>query len=227
MTEHTPNADSTGEHAVYYPAMLDLRGRTVLVVGGGEVARRKAESLATAQAGCIRVVAPIIDQSIAAVAGVDCRPGPYTADALDGVSLAIAATDDAAVNRLVLDDCRARGIWCNVVDVPELCDFIVPSVLRRGPLVIAVSTSGASPGTAKQIRRELEEQFGPAYGDWLAALARAREVVRRSTTDEALRRRVFRRLGEGDVMAAAEESIAGLRTKISEVLRDFDVREDA
>jgi len=211
----------------YYPVMLDLTGRTVLVAGGGEVALRKVEGLVGAGAGCIRVVAPEISDEIVRAPGVECRRQAYDATALEGVALAIAATDSAEVNSRVAADCRPRGILCNVVDVPGECDFIVPSILRQGPLVVAVSTGGASPRAAARIRREIEEHFGPAYGLWLDALGRLRQTVQRQVTDGPTRRRVFARLSEGDVLAAAEEGAAGLARKVNEILDDFGLKEDA
>jgi precorrin-2 dehydrogenase/sirohydrochlorin ferrochelatase len=204
----------------YYPIFVDLSGRTVAVVGGGEVALRKAEGLAAAGAR-VRVVAPDICDALAAVAGAELRREPYSASALDGAALAVAATDDPQVNSRVAADARARGILCNVVDRPAECDFIVPSVLRRGPLVIAVSTGGASPSAAADICRSLGRQFGPAYGRWLEALARARRDVLDRVADEPKRREIFARLSEADVLAAAEAGTEALHERVAEVLKAF------
>lgn len=209
----------------YYPVFLDLSGHTVLVVGGGEVALRKVEALAAAGAP-VRVVAPKISQAVRAVAGTECRDQPYDPEALDGVRLAIAATDSAEVNARVAADCRARSILCNVVDVPEQCDFIVPSVFRQGPLVIAVSTGGASPHMAARIRQTMEEQFGAVYGRLLETLGRVRRSVRARVDDATTRRRISLRLAEDDVLTAARAGADALKRKVADVLREFGLKED-
>jgi precorrin-2 dehydrogenase/sirohydrochlorin ferrochelatase len=201
----------------YYPIFVDLAGRTVVVVGGGEVALRKVESLAAAGAR-VRVVAPEIDARIHVIANAECRQEPYTAAALEGATLAIAATDRPEVNSQVSADCRQRGLLCNVVDVPAECDFIVPSVMQQGPLVIAVSTGGAAPSAAGRIRRRIEREFGPAYGLWLARLGRLRADLKGRVADDALRRELFLRLSADDVLAAAEAGAAALDEKVRDIL---------
>jgi len=209
----------------YYPIFLDLTGRLAVVIGGGEVALRKAEALSAAGAR-VRVVAPEIDGRLRAIDRVECRQEPYSAAALDGATLAIAATDRPEVNSQVAADCRARGLLCNVVDVPAECDFIVPSVFRQGPLVIAVSTGGAAPSAAGRIRRRIEREFGPAYGLWLAKLGQLRASLKGDMTDEALRRELFLRLSEDDVLAAAEAGAAALEKKVADILAAMGLRED-
>lgn len=208
----------------YYPIFLDLSCRTVVVVGGGEVAWRKVESLGAAGAR-VRVVAPEIDSRIGVLAGPECRREPYTAAALEGATLAIAATDRPEVNSQVAADCRRLGILCNVVDVPEECDFIVPSVLQQGPLVIAVSTGGAAPSAAGRIRRRIEREFGPAYGLWLSRLGRLRSSLKSRVADEAVRRELFLRLSADDVLAAAEAGEAALEKKVSDILAALGLEE--
>ena len=148
--------DGAEEGASYYPVFLDVRGRTALVVGGGAVAERKAAGLARAGA-CVRVVAPTVTA---------------------GVFLVYAATDDAAVNEAVYAEAEARGVPANVVDDPAHCSFIVPSVVRRGPLQLAVSTSGAAPALAKRLRRELEGRFPEDWAVYVDLLAEVRALVR-------------------------------------------------
>ena len=157
--------DGAEEGASYYPVFLDVRGRTALVVGGGAVAERKAAGLARAGA-CVRVVAPTVTAGLEAHARdglVDLRRRAFRENDVEGVFLVYAATDDAAVNEAVYAEAEARGVPANVVDDPAHCSFIVPSVVRRGPLQLAVSTSGAAPALAKRLRRELEGRF-PGLG---------------------------------------------------------------
>jgi precorrin-2 dehydrogenase / sirohydrochlorin ferrochelatase len=211
----------------YYPVMLDLAGRTALVVGGGEVARRKAADLLAAGAR-VRVVAPRICPALGEMAEseqLEIAQQEYAADDLDEVVLAVAATDSREVNAQVASDCEAYSVWCNVVDDPELCSFIVPAVVRRGPLVIAVSTCGASPTAAGRIARQIEAAFGPEYGAWLEALAAARAAVQSQVGDEARRREVLQRLAEDDVRAAAAAGRAALDEKVRQILGEFGVSE--
>lgn len=185
-----------------YPLLLDLSGRRALVVGGGKVALRKAQALADAGAR-VRVVAPDILPEFAHDARLECVREPYTARHMAGVFLAVAATDDEAVNARVAADARAAGALVNVVDRPALCDFIVPSVVERGRLVIAICTGGAAPSLARRIREHLEKEFGPPYAALLDALAEVRDRYKSADLPEAVRRRLFERLTEDDIIAAA------------------------
>jgi precorrin-2 dehydrogenase/sirohydrochlorin ferrochelatase len=201
-----------------YPIMLDLTGRRALVVGGGKVALRKAQALADAGAR-VRVVAPEFLPAFAADARLECIREPYAARHMEGVFLAVAATDDEAVNARVAADARAAGALVNVVDRPALCDFIVPSVVERGRLVLAISTGGAAPSLARRLRERLEEEFGPEYATLLDALGEVRERYKSSDLPEAVRRRLFERLTEDDIVAAAREGPEVLRRAIDEAIR--------
>ena len=208
----------------WYPIFLKLSGRTCLVVGGGEVALRKAEALRDAGAA-VRVVAPQACGDLLRMKNVAVALRPYETADLAGAALVIAATDDSELNARVAADCAARGLWCNVVDEPDHCAFILPAVMRQGPLVIAVSTGGAGPAVAAKVRRDLEEQFGPAWAEWLAALAETRRFVQDAVPDIAERRRIFLRLAEDDILAAARQGAAELRTKITDVLKRFGLKD--
>ncbi|HEY3418705.1 MAG TPA: bifunctional precorrin-2 dehydrogenase/sirohydrochlorin ferrochelatase [Armatimonadota bacterium] len=155
----------------YYPVFLDLRGKRCVVIGGGKVARRKVEGLLEAGAEVI-VIAPRIS---AMPDGVQRIQRAFTPGDLDGAMLVIASTDNPAVNDAIFREATARGIWVNVVDVPENCTFILPSVVRRGALRIAISTGGASPVLAKRLRKSLEGQFGEEYGCLIDLLWRLRQ----------------------------------------------------
>jgi precorrin-2 dehydrogenase/sirohydrochlorin ferrochelatase len=207
----------------WYPIFLKLTGRTCLVVGGGAVALRKTEALCDAGAA-VRVVAPQACADLLRMKNVDVALRPYETKDLAGIALVIAATDDAALNARVSADCAAGGLWCNVVDDPAHCDFILPSVMRQGPLMIAVSTGGAGPTVAAKIRRDLEDQFGPAWAEWLAALADTRRFVQEAVPDINERRKIFQRLAEDDILAAARAGADQLRTKITDVLDRFGLK---
>jgi precorrin-2 dehydrogenase/sirohydrochlorin ferrochelatase len=163
----------------YYPALLDLAGKLAVVVGGGRVAGRKVASLLEAGAR-VRLVAPELAEETARRAGeekVSHLARGFQPEDLDGAWLVISATDDEQLNRAVAAEAEARGVFVNVVDVPELCSFIVPAVVRRGELTLAVSTGGASPAAARRLRQRLQDQFGPEWGPYLRLMRRLRRAV--------------------------------------------------
>jgi len=165
-------AAATSSEKRYYMACLDLDGRSCLVVGGGSVGLEKAKGLLEAGA-TVTVVAPQIEPELRQLP-VRWRRKPYETVDLDGNVLVIAATSIGPLNRRVFRDAEARGLFCNVVDVPELCSFILPAVYRRDPITLAVSTSGASPALAKRLRDEL----GGRIGEQHVALARRLRELR-------------------------------------------------
>ena len=203
-----------------YPIVLKLFGRRALVVGGGEVALRKARVLADAGAR-VRVVAPKLVAGFTEDGRFECLAARYEKRHLEGARVAVAATDDEAVNRQVARDARAAGALVNVVDRPELCDFIVPAQVRRGDLVVAVSTGGAAPALAKRLRERLEKEFGPEYATYLAVLREVREDLKKRNIPADLRRRIFERLTEDDLLAAARQGTDALRQAIAKVVAEL------
>jgi precorrin-2 dehydrogenase/sirohydrochlorin ferrochelatase len=164
----------------YYPVALDLRDRLCLVVGGGPVAEAKVEGLLAAGAR-VTVVSPELTEPLVAWAmdgRILHRPHEYGPDDLDGQQLAFSATDRREVTEAVAADARRRGLWVNAADDPAFCDFLLPSVLRRGRLVVAVSTGGASPGLAARVRRDLEAHFTPQYEELVELAAEVRAELR-------------------------------------------------
>lgn len=162
-----------------YPILIKLEGKRCLVAGGGEVAYRKVEALLKCGAR-VTVVSPQLGPGLMQAAQarqIKVLPRAFQPDDLDGVVLAIAATDDPQVNAQVSREAQRRGLLVNVVDDPAACNFIVPSVLRRGDLVIAVSTSGRSPALARNIRQKLEQQFPPEYGAFLDLISQVRQEL--------------------------------------------------
>lgn len=147
----------------YYMACIDLTGRSVLVVGGGPIALEKIEGLRAAGA-TITVVAPQIVPELTDLDLTLVRRG-YRSDDLDGQFLVVAATSTPSVNRRVFRDAEARALLCNVVDVPQLCSFILPAIHRQGPIAIAVSTGGASPALAQRLRDEIAAVVRPEHAE--------------------------------------------------------------
>lgn len=193
----------------HYPIMLDLTGRRCLVVGGGEVAARKIESLLQAGAE-VTLISPDVVPMIAAWATeekVNWLQEKYDRELhqVEGYALVIAATNLPDVNLAVYEAVKAAGGWINIVDRPDLCNYIVPSVIHRGKLVISVSTSGASPSLAKKLKRRIEEVIGPEYESYLEFLAEMRLLVRKEVGDPKQRREIFQRLLDDEYVIASDE----------------------
>ncbi len=159
-----------------YIACLRLSGRNCLVVGAGDVGLEKVEGLLACDAD-VTLVAPDAVPALAELAAegsIVWEQREYRDSDLEGKFLAIAATNDTNVNIAVYDEAERRAMLVNVVDVPPLCNFILPAIVRTGPLAIAISTAGASPALAKRIKREIAEQFGEPYARLAVMLNDAR-----------------------------------------------------
>lgn len=160
-----------------YPIFLNLVGRKAVVIGAGSVGVRKAQVLVETGARVI-VVAPRLNPSFSNIANrtnVEVIQAKYSKEYLAGAILAIAATNDPELNLQIYSDCQTQEVLCNVVDVPDLCDFFVPAVVQRGPLQIAISTDGNCPAYAGQVRRKLEALFTEDHGRFVEDL----EMIRR------------------------------------------------
>ena len=162
-------------------------------MGGGEVAARKAQSLLDAGAR-VTVIAPVVVPQLENVDGIAIFSRSYKSGDVIGFALVFAATDDRSINAIVFDEASKQNIPVNVVDDPELCSFIVPSVIRRGDLMIAISSSGKSPSLCKKIRKELEEQYGEEYADFVDLLGELRPVVKAKYLSQSDREAVFAKL---------------------------------
>jgi precorrin-2 dehydrogenase/sirohydrochlorin ferrochelatase len=185
-----------------YPVFLSLEGRTVVVVGAGRVAKRKVEFLLEAGSR-VRVVGPSADDALLDLADdgkIELVSRPYVRGDLEGAWLAFAATGDSEVNLQVWEEAQSNSIPVNVATDPELCDFTVPSMVRRGDLCIAVSTGASAPRLARRIRESLQEQFGPEYEAFLEILAEAREKIVASGRIEEEKREVFDALLRSEIL---------------------------
>jgi len=163
----------------YYPVNLDLQNRKCLVVGGGDVGTRKAVTLldcgAVVTAVSIKASEKLL--KLAESGLIELKRRPYTETDLGGMFLVICATDDEELNRQVSRDAEKFNMLCNIADRPEACNFILPALVKRGDLVIAVSTSGKSPAFAKKIRKDLEKQYGVEYADFLILMGAIRKKL--------------------------------------------------
>jgi siroheme synthase-like protein len=149
----------------FYIACLRLTGRRCVVVGGGEVGLEKVEGLLACD-GEVTLIAPEAEPALAELAregSIRWERRPYRSEDVEATFIVIAATGDSDVNIAVFEDAERRAMLVNVVDVPPLCNFILPAIVRQGPLAIAISTAGASPALAKRMKREIAESFGEPY----------------------------------------------------------------
>ena len=181
-----------------YPIFLELGGRRAVVIGGGAVAVRKAQALLAAGARLV-VVAEHIDDMLTALCrgkNAELIKSRYSKNYLVGALLAIAATNNHQLNRRIYKDCQELEVLCNVVDDPELCDFFVPAVVKRGDLQIAVGTEGHYPAYAGHIRKKLEKIFTEKHGQFLAELERLRKQIVREVPEPADRKVLLGRLAD-------------------------------
>jgi len=165
-----------------FPMFVKLKGRRVVVVGGGEIAAGKLDALLQAGAK-VTVVSPAVNSQVSSLVKerkIEWREKEFAQKDLDGAFLVIAATSVPSVNESVYRTADARGLLCNAVDDIENSHFYYGSVVQRGDLQIAISTNGKSPALAQRLRKELEAQFGPEYESWIEWLGAAREVLRAS-----------------------------------------------
>ena len=200
----------------FLPLFTKLEGKTCLLVGGGEIALRKARLLSKSGA-VLRVVAPDIAPELTQLAGETgkCLHADYRIDHLDGVFLVIAATDDQVLNEQVSRDCNARNIPVNVVDNPALCSFILPAIIDRSPIVVAVSSGGKSPVLARIIRSRLESSIPAAYGRLAGLVGQFRDAVKARFNDIEDRRDFWEQTLQGPV---AEMVYAGQERAAAEML---------
>lgn len=186
----------------YYPVYLKLLDRKCLVVGGGKVAERKVKGLLDCGAR-VFVISPELTKWLeeAALRGeIFVTRRNYTTLDLAEAFLVIGATDNIEINNRVAEECIERNILVNIVDEPDRCNFIVPAVLRQGPLSISISTDGRSPMLARRIREELEPAFGTEYSDFLELIGNLREYIIRNVPEQEKRRDIFYRLVYSDII---------------------------
>lgn len=179
-----------------FPLFVDMRGKTCIVVGGGEVAFRKVEILLRFEADLI-IIAPEVSSSIKELENqgkINILRKEYSEQDIDGAFLIIAATSSSKVNESVFRDARERNIPVNIADDPEKCTFIFPSVIKRGDLTIGVSTSGTYPALSKKIRKIAEEVFTEEYSAILSLLADFRLRVRKSQLNQFQREKVLKQV---------------------------------
>jgi len=188
-----------------FPMFLKLVGKQCLVVGAGRVGEPKIAGLLETGAR-VRVVAletsPVV-RDWAREWKIDLALRRFSSNDLDGVFLAVVATSSRTLNEQIYQEARQLGVLCNVVDVPDLCDFFYPAVVRRGHLQIAISTAGQSPSLAQKIRQQLEKQFGLGYAKWVAELGETRRLILASDLDKERKLDLLHSLASREAVEAA------------------------
>jgi len=219
----------------YYPIYIDIEDRQVLIVGGGTVCARKAETMMRYGAR-VTVVSPEVTDEIKAWerdGALTVRRKMYEESDLDGASMVIASTDDESVNTRVAHDCRQRRVPVNVVDVTHLCEFIVPAIIEKGSIQIAVSTGGKSPAVGRTLKEDLQRMIGPEYAelnDLLGTLRKSAKSVlptdvdRKRFFDGIIAAGVLEMLREGrrrEAYQAVADACTAAGVEVSDAVRDW------
>jgi precorrin-2 dehydrogenase/sirohydrochlorin ferrochelatase len=209
-----PTQTMPGEPPLF-PIFLNLAQRRCLVVGAGKVGEAKIASLLETGAH-IRVVALTASLAVrewSRAGKIDLELRAFAPDDLDGAFLVIVATNSRNLNERVYEEARRRNVLCNVVDVPDLCDFYYPAVVQRGDLQIAISTNGQSPSLAQRIRQQLEKQFGPGYAAWVAELGATRRLILASDLDRERKLELLHSLASREAVNNALAELPELAAK--------------
>lgn len=204
----------------YYPIFLDIKCKPCVVIGGGKVAERKVLSLLDAGAK-VCVISPDATQGIKRLSQrkkLRLVQRHYESGDLKGAFLAYSATNNSSVNRMVFKEAQKKVVLLNVVDVPELCNFIVPSVVERGDLLIAISTSGKSPAMAKKIRQKLEREFGKEYAVFLKIMGIIRKGLLKKGMESDKNKKIFERLIDSPLLDLIRQKKRG---EIDSLLREI------
>jgi precorrin-2 dehydrogenase/sirohydrochlorin ferrochelatase len=211
---------------MFYPVFLNLKGKRVVVIGGGEVADRKIQSLMDTGAS-ILVVSPEVTSGIASLfeqKRIHLFNRHYVAGDCAGAALVFSATGDAEISRAVYEEATALGIFINTADQPAQCSFIMPAVVRRGDIGVAISTSGTSPALAARLRRKISGIIGPEYARLAELLSRARPEIRRKLRTEQNRKDLQYRIIDSDIITLLKvDDIAPAERRLKEIIEDFVV----
>ena len=186
-----------------FPVFLKLKNRICIIIGGGRVARRKAERLLECGAHIV-VISPRAEEQIiqwAAEGLLTWHKKKFTEADLDGAFMAFAATNSSAGNKRALEACHKKGVLVNAADAPLLCDFFIPSVIRKKSLAVAISTEGKSPLFARKLREELEQVLTEEHGEFLEMLGRARETIQQTIPDASRRKIILKSLVYSDMLS--------------------------
>jgi precorrin-2 dehydrogenase/sirohydrochlorin ferrochelatase len=205
----------------YYPVNLDIRNRNCLVVGGGDVGTRKVMTLLDCGAMVI-VVSPAVTEKIEELSNkglIKLERRGFKPTDLDQMFLVIGATDNPELNRQIHAGAERLGMLCNIADRPEVCNFILPAIVNRGDLIIAISTSGKSPAFAKTMRKDLEKKFGTEYAEFLTLMGGIRTKLLSQDHEPEAHKHLFENLIKRDVVNLIKQGdIAAINSLLFEIL---------
>jgi len=191
----------------YYPVNLDIRNRKCLVVGGGAVGTRKVMTLLDCGAK-VTVVSTDVAEKLQELSDSDIiklEKRPFQISDLDEMFLVMGATDNQEINREIHSEAERLGILCNIADRPEDCNFILPAIVNRGDLIIAISTSGQSPAFAKKMRKDLEKEFGTEYAEFLKLMGEIRNKLLSEDHEPEAHKYLFEQLIKRDLVKMIKE----------------------
>lgn len=221
----------------YYPVNLDINDRNCLVVGGGRVGERKVRTLLKCGAA-VKVVSIDVTPGILSLSeenAIDLKQRPYRSSDIQNMFLVIGATDDETLNRKINADAESINALCNIADRPEICNFILPSIVERGDLVISISTSGKSPAFAKKLRKDLEKRFGTEHEIFLNLMGAIRKKLLAEKHEPEAHKPIFNKIiqeGLVDMIAAGEtqkidallKQVIGPQFTYNSLMRNIDSR---
>ena len=204
----------------YYPISLDVENRNCLVVGGGSVGTRKVMMLLECGA-MVSVVSMEVTQELQELSDngrIRLERRPFKTSDLHGKFLVMGATDNSEINRQIYAEARRLGVLCNIADQPEVCDFILPAIVKQGDLTIAISTSGKSPAFAKKLRKDLEKKFGTEYADFLKLMGEIRKKLLSEAHEPEAHKHLFEQLIERQLIEMIKDrDVAGVDRLLFEI----------
>jgi precorrin-2 dehydrogenase / sirohydrochlorin ferrochelatase len=205
----------------YYPVNLDIRNRKCLVVGGGDVGTRKVMTLLECGATVV-VVSPAVTAKIEELSNntlIKLEKRGFKPTDLHQMFLVVGATDNPELNRQIHSGAERLGMLCNIADRPEVCNFILPAIVNRGDLIIAISTSGKSPAFAKKIRKDLEKEFGTEYEEFLKLMGRIRNKLLSQDHEPEVHKPLFENLIQRNLVKMIKDrDIAAVDSLLFEIL---------
>ena len=210
----------------YYPACLDIKGKKCVVVGGGEVAERKVNLLLKCGAE-VSIVSPNLTRRLKELNSkgkIKFLKGEFKEKYLKDIFLVIGATDNCNVNFKVYESANKKNILVNIVDSPELCNFIVPSIVERGDLTIAISTGGKSPALAKKLRKELEDRYGFEYAKFLNLMGNLRKRISSQIMDKRKREEIYKKLVNSDIIDLIKNGNGeSARKRVEKIINSYNL----
>lgn len=207
----------------YYPVCLDIENRDCLVVGGGAVAYRKVKTLLECGAN-VTVISPVFSRALETLPHetLSLIRRPYASEDVAGRFLVIGATDDEGENRKISEDAESRNVLCNIADLPDACNFILPAIVKRGDLLLAISTSGKSPAFAKHLKKRLEKDFGEEYTEFLQLMGALRKKLLSASHAPEAHKPLFEALINAGLLDMVKEGkTAEINRLVDDILCDW------